>query len=63
MIKLQSLDDMLFFYIYLHNMFRIPENRVGVKISSGVEPEVELLLSVTFALCINISVNNIRITA
>lgn len=46
---------------HLHNMLGIPKDRVGVKISSWVEPEVELLLFVAFALAEYIGMNNIRV--
>lgn len=46
----------------LHDEFGIPKNGIGVEICRGVEPEVELLLSVSFALGEYVSVKNIRIT-
>lgn len=46
----------------LHNVYGIPEDRISVEISSGVKPEVELLLSVAFSLAVNICVKNVRIT-
>ena len=39
-----------------HNVMRIPENGIGVEISSRVEPKIELLLSVAFALAEHICV-------
>ncbi|KAL9442441.1 hypothetical protein AB3S75_020866 [Citrus x aurantiifolia] len=36
---------------YLQNALRIPEDGIGMKISSKVKPEVKLLLSFTFAIC------------
>ncbi|KAF7837056.1 uncharacterized protein G2W53_005538 [Senna tora] len=40
-----------------------PDDGVSVEVFGGVEPEVELLLSVSFALCVDIGVKNIRVTA
>ena len=47
----------------LHNALRIPKDRIGMKICSWVKPEIELLLSVAFALAEDISVKDVRITA
>ena len=47
---------------YLHNALRVPKDGVSVEISSWVEPEIELLLSVSFALAEHIGVKNIGIT-
>jgi hypothetical protein len=49
-------------HLFLHNALGIPQDRVGVEISSGIEPEVELLLSVALALAKDISVKDVRIT-
>lgn len=46
----------------LHDMLRIPKNRISVEISSWVKPEVKLLLPVSLALAEDISVKDIRIT-
>lgn len=48
---------------YLHNALWIPEDGISVEISSGVEPEVELLFSVSLALAKHICVKNVGITA
>lgn len=48
---------------YLHDSLRIPENRIGVKVSSGVEPETELLLSATFPFCENICMESIGLAS
>ena len=45
----------------LHNALRIPEDRIGVKVSSGVKPEVKLLLFVTFAICEYIGMQSVRV--
>lgn len=50
-------------FLCLHDALGVPKNGVGVEVSRGVEPEVELLLSVAFALSKNICVNNIRFAA
>lgn len=44
-------------------MLGFPDDGVCVKISCGVKPEIELLLSVSLALSENICVENIRVTA
>ena len=44
-------------------MFRIPKDRVGVKIGRWIKPHVKLLLSVAFALAENVCMNNIRVAA
>lgn len=46
----------------LHYALRVPEEGIGVEISSRVEPQVELLLSVAFALSKHICMYNVRIT-
>ena len=46
----------------LHNVLGIPEDRVGVEIGSRVEPEMELLLSVAFALAEDVGVKSVRFT-
>lgn len=43
----------------LHDAVGVPEDGIGVEISSGVEPEIELLLSVAFALTEHIGVENV----
>ena len=43
-------------------MLRVPENGVSVEIGGGIEPKIELLLSVSLALAEDISVKDIRIT-
>ena len=43
-------------------MLGIPEDGIGMEISSWVEPEVELLLSVSLALAEYVSVKNVWIT-
>lgn len=43
-------------------MSRIPQYRIGVKVSGGVEPQVELLLPGALALGVHISVDDVRIT-
>ena len=44
-------------------MLRVPENGVSVEIGGGIEPKIELLLSVAFALTEHICVKNVRISA
>lgn len=46
----------------LHDTLGIPKKGVGVKIFCWVEPEVELLFSFPFPLCVNVCVHNIRIS-
>lgn len=46
----------------LHDALGIPKNGIGVKICSWDKPEVELLLSVSFALAEDIGVKNVRVT-
>ena len=48
--------------VNLHDASWIPTDGIGVKICSWVEPEVELLLSVSLALAVHICVKNIRVT-
>ena len=43
--------------VYLHNPLGIPNNGVGVEGRSGIEPELELLFFVAFALCKYICMN------
>lgn len=43
-------------------MTRIPKNRIVVELSCGIEPKVKLLLSITFALSVNVSVKYVRIS-
>lgn len=49
-------------FSYLHHSEGIPEDGVVVKIQSRVEPEMKLLLSITFTLGNNISMNSVRFT-
>lgn len=49
-------------FINSHNMCRIPEKGICVKICSWIKPEVKLLLSVTLALSVHIGMNYVRIT-
>ena len=44
-------------------MLGLPDDGISVKISCGIEPEIELLLSVAFSLAEDISVKDVRITA
>ncbi len=44
-------------------MLGLPDDKVSVEVSGGVEPEVELLLSVPFALGEDVCVENVRIAA
>ena len=44
-------------------MLGLPDDRVSVEVFGGVKPEVELLLSVTFALGEYVCVENIGVTA
>lgn len=48
--------------ICLHNVLGLPYDWIGVEILSGIEPEIELLLPVSFPLCEDISVEDVRIT-
>ena len=45
----------------LQDVLGIPKDGVGVEIIGGVEPEMELLLSVPFPLCEHIGVNCVRV--
>lgn len=45
----------------LHDVLRSPDNGVSVKVLGWVEPEIELLLSVSFPLSKDIGVKNIRL--
>ena len=45
------------------NTLRVPKKGVGVEVFGGIEPEVELLLFVTFALCIYIGVDYVWVSA
>jgi hypothetical protein len=47
--------------VNVHNALGIPKNGIGVKISSWVKPEIELLLSVALALAEDIGVKDVRI--
>lgn len=47
----------------LHDVLGLPDDGVSVEVSSGVEPEVELLLSVPFALGKDVCVENVGVTA
>ena len=47
---------------HLHNALWVPEDRVSVEINSGIEPEFELLFSVSFALSKDIGMKCVRIT-
>lgn len=38
----------------LHDMIRIPENSVSVKIDSRIEPEIDPLLAIAFSVCVHI---------
>lgn len=55
--KISQYSDLLQCKKYLHNVVMVPKDRVGVKFSSGVEPEVDTLLPVTFAMSIHIRLN------
>ena len=48
--------------LLLHDLLSIPNNGVGVKVFGGIKPEIELLLSVSFALSKDIRMNNVRVT-
>jgi len=48
---------------YLHNVLGLPDDRVSVEVLGWVEPKVELLFSVSFALRKHVCVENVRITA
>jgi len=41
----------------------VPKDGVGVEIGRGVEPKVELLLSVAFALAKDVGVEDVRVAA
>ena len=45
----------------LQDVLGIPKDGVGVEIIGGVEPEMELLLSIPFPLCEHIGVNCVRV--
>lgn len=45
----------------LHDLLSIPDNGVSVKCSSWVEPQMELLFFVAFALRVNIGMNCVRL--
>lgn len=49
-------------FVNLHDMSRIPKDWIDVEISSGVEPEIDLLLSVSFSLGVDICMDNVRLT-
>ena len=42
-------------------MLGLPNDRISVEVSGGVEPEIELLLPVTFALGEDVCAQNIRV--
>lgn len=44
-------------------MGRIPENRVGVEVLRGIEPQIELLLPVALPLRVQVGVQNVRVAA
>jgi len=46
----------------LHDAKRIPKNGIGVEVFGGVEPKIELLLSVSFSLSEDVGVKNIRVS-
>ena len=46
----------------LHDSLWVPEDGIGVEISSWIKPEVKLLLPVAFALAKHIGMKNVRIT-
>ena len=46
-------------FINLHNFCGIPVDGVIVKISSWVKPEVKLLLSASFSLCIYVGIDSV----
>lgn len=43
----------------LHDMALVPEDRVGVEILSWVEPEVHPLFPVTYAINVDIGLNDV----
>ena len=43
-------------------MLDIPYDGIGVEVFGWIEPEMELLLSVSFALCEDIGVEGVRFT-
>lgn len=43
-------DNIVRVCIGLHDALRVPQDGVGVEVLGGVEPEIELLFSVTFSL-------------
>lgn len=45
----------------LHDVLGSPDNGVSVEVLSGIEPEIKLLLSVSFPLSKDIGVKNIRL--
>ena len=47
----------------LQDVLGIPKDGVGVEIIGGVEPEMELLLSIPFPLSEHIGVNGVRVAA
>jgi len=44
-------------------VLRLPDDGVSVEVSGGVEPEIELLLSVPLAFGKHVCVENVRVTA
>lgn len=53
----------MYIYSHLHDVLGLPNDGVSVEVSGGVKPEVELLLSVTFALSEDVCVKNIGVTS
>lgn len=48
---------------YEHDAIGVPEDGVGVEIGGGVEPEMELLLSVAFPLAEHVGVESVGVAA
>ena len=48
---------------FSHDVLGLPDDGVGVKVFGGVKPEIELLFPVALALCVDIGVKNVRVTA
>jgi len=51
------------FSFYSHNVLGLPDDGVSVEVSGGIEPEIELLLSVPFALGKHVCMENVRVAA
>ena len=49
-------------HVFLQNCLGIPQDGVGVEISSGIEPKVELLFFIALAMAVDICVKDVRIT-